>query len=159
MPGQETAGTECDVIVVGGGIIGCAIAREVARRGAKTIVLEARAVGAGATQASAGVLAPYIEAPSDGPLHSLTVQSLSLYDEFVASATRESNVSIEYRRCGTLEIAHDGNAAEHLKALGDWVRSKGVEARWIDSSEVGRVEPALAATRGGLAVPSHGYVH
>jgi len=157
---QGTAGAQqWDVIVIGGGIIGCAVARELARRGAKTIVFEARAVGAGATQASAGVLAPYIEAPSEGPLHSLTVQSLSLYDEFVSSATRESNVAVEYRRCGTLEVAHDAKAAEHLKALGEWVRSKGVEARWIDPSDVGRMEPALAATHGGLAVPSHGYVH
>ncbi|MFL6281097.1 MAG: glycine oxidase ThiO [Vicinamibacterales bacterium] len=156
---QGTAGTEWDVVVVGGGIIGCAIARELARRRAKVILFEARAVGAGATQASAGVLAPYIEAPSDGPLHSLTVQSLSLYDEFVSSARRESNVAIEYRRCGTLEVAHDVKAAEQLNALGEWVRSKGVEARWIDSSEVGRMEPALAPTCGGLVVPSHGYVH
>src|SRR3954469_9441621 len=159
MPGQETAGTECDVIVVGGGIIGCAIAREVARRGAKTIVVEARAVGAGATQASAGVLAPYIEAPSDGGLHSLTVESLALYDEFVSSVTRESNDAIEYRRCGTLELAHDRKAAEHLNAVGEWVRSKGIEAQWIDPPEVGRIEPALAPTHGGLVVPSHGYVH
>src|SRR3954468_12887969 len=158
MARQSTAGTEWDVIVVGGGIIGCAVARELARRGAKAIVLEARAVGAGATQASAGVLASSIAAPSDGPLHSLTVQSLSLYDEFVSSATRESHVAIEYRRCGTLEVAHEAKAAEHLKALGEWVRSKGVEARWIDPSEVGRMEPALAPTHGGLAVPSHGYV-
>src|SRR5258705_10008338 len=63
------AAAEWDVIVVGGGIIGCAIARELARRGARTVVLEARTGGARATQASAGVLAPFIEAPGEGPLH------------------------------------------------------------------------------------------
>ena len=85
MPGRRPATAEWDVVVVGAGIIGCAVAREVARRGDKTVVLEARTIGAGATQASAGVLAPFIEAPADGPLHALTVESLSLYDEFVAS--------------------------------------------------------------------------
>src|SRR6476661_3815995 len=159
MAERKTAAIEWDVVVVGAGIIGCAVAREVARRGARTVVLEARTIGSGATQASAGVLAPYIEAPSDGPLHALTVRSLSLYDEFVSSVIRESGVEVEYRRCGTLEVAHDAGAAEHLQALGEWVKSKGVDALWMDSEAVSRAEPALAATCGGLLVPSHGYVH
>ncbi len=158
MIGAGTGCTECDVAVVGAGIIGCAVARELARRGAKTIVLEARDVGAGATQASAGVLAPFIEAPGEGPLQALTVESLAMYDEFVASVARESSAPIEYRRCGTLEVAHDAEAARHLRSLGEWVTAKGVEARWVESSEVSRLEPALASTSGGLLVPSHGYV-
>jgi glycine oxidase len=156
---QVTPGPEWDVVVVGAGVIGCAVARELAIRGAKTLVVEARTIGAGATQASAGVLAPYIEAPSDGPLHALTVQSLSLYDEFISSIGRESSVAIEYRRCGTLEVAHEPKAAEQLKTLGEWVRSKNVDARWLDPSEISGLEPALAATCGGLLVPSHGYVN
>lgn len=159
MPERRTAAAECDVVVVGAGIIGCAVAREVARRGAKTVVLEARTIGGGATQASAGVLAPFIEAPSDGPLHALTVESLSLYDEFVAGVARDAHVAIEYRRCGTIEVAHDLKATEHLKTLAHWVASKGVDVRWLDPTEVNRLEPALAATGGGLLVPSHGYVH
>ena len=158
MAQQRAGGTEWDVIVVGAGIIGCAVAREVACRGAKTMILEGRDVGAGATQASAGVLAPYIEAPSDGPLHALAVQSLALYDDFIKNVADESGQSIEYRRCGTLELAHDGNAAEQLKTLGDWIRSKGVEAQWVDAPGVTKIEPALNATSGGLLVPSHGYV-
>jgi glycine oxidase len=159
MAQQITGGTECDVVVVGAGIIGCAVAREIARRGATTIVLDARSVGAGATQASAGVLAPYIEAPSDGALHGLTVQSLALYDDFISSIGRESSLSIEYRRCGTLEVAHGPETAERLTTLGAWMRSKNVDARWIDASAVSRMEPVLAATCGGLLVPSHGYVN
>ena len=158
MAQQQPPVTEWDVVVVGAGVIGCAVARELARRGATTVVIEARAVGAGATQASAGVLAPYIEAPSDGPLHAMTVQSLSLYDEFISSVARESSIPIEYRRCGTLEVAYDAKAAEHLRGLHEWIRSTGVDAQWIDPADVGRLEPALAPTGGGLLVPSHGYV-
>ena len=65
-----------DVIVVGGGIIGCAIAGELAARGARVRVFEARTVGGGATQASAGILAPYIEGHDRGPLFDLTLRSL-----------------------------------------------------------------------------------
>lgn len=150
--------TDWDVIVIGAGVIGCAVAREVARRGGKTIVLEARDVGAGATQASAGVLAPFIEAPGEGPLLSLTVESLALYDEFVSSAARESESSVEYRRCGTLEVAHDPASVDRLRSLAQWITSKGVAAEWIEADDVRRMEPALAPTHGGLFVPSHGYV-
>lgn len=158
---SERAGftAEWDVVVVGAGVIGCAIAREIAHRGARTVVVEARTIGAGATQASAGVLAPYIEAPSDGPLHALTVDSLALYDEFISEVTEQSNLPIEYRRCGTLEVAHDATAAEHLKALAGWVASKHVDIEWVDASTVSRIEPALGSTCGGLIVSTHGYVH
>lgn len=158
MAGFASASNDCDVIIIGGGIIGCAIAREVSKRGATTAVFEARTTGAGATQASAGVLAPFIEAPGEGPLQALTVQSLGLYDDFVSSAARESNTTIEYRRCGTLEIAQDEESVRRLKALGEWARSTGIEARWADPAEVSDLEPAVGPNCGGLVVATHGYV-
>ena len=158
MAALARASQDWDVIVIGGGIIGCAIAREVARRGARTAVFEARAIGAGATQASAGVLAPFIEAPGEGPLQALTVESLAMYDEFVESVAEESKTTIEYRRCGTLEIAHDEESVRRLKSLGEWARSRGIDARWADRAEVSAIESALAPSCGGLVVPEHGYV-
>ncbi len=52
-------GRPSDIIVVGAGIVGCAVAHELARRGASVEIVDDRPVGMGATQASAGVLAPY----------------------------------------------------------------------------------------------------
>ena len=148
---------EFDVIVVGAGIIGCAIAREVARAGLATCILEARDVGAGATRASAGMLVPYIEAPDDGGLHELAVRSFKLYDEFI-SELRGEGADIEYRRCGTLQVAQDSAAATQLIAQASWIRSQGVDARWLTSAEVGALEPAVRAPEGALLVPAHAYV-
>jgi glycine oxidase len=149
---------EWDAIVVGAGIIGCAIGWELARRGARTVILEARVAGAGATQASAGVLAPYIEAPKGGPLHELAVRSLGLYDAFVADLERETGTPVEYRRCGTLEVAAEPAGAARLAALASWTRAAGVEARWVDGREAMEMEPALGRCEGALLVPVHGYV-
>lgn len=149
---------EWDVIVVGAGIIGCAVARELARRGLRIGIIEARAVAAGATRASAGVLAPYIEAPHDGDFHTLAVRSLALYDGFVADLQQETGRSIEYRRCGTLEVANGNDSRARLAAVAAWAQAAGVEARWLDGAEVARLEPGLAAVDGALLVPSHGYV-
>ena len=73
------------ITVIGAGIIGCAVAYELGRRGAAVTVLERRDVALGATQASAGMLAPFIEAHHGGPLRALGVRSLELYDRAIRS--------------------------------------------------------------------------
>ena len=74
--------------MVGAGIVGCSIAHELARRGASVQFIEERATGMGATQASAGILAPHVEAGASNTLLSLAVRSLTLFDDFVAAGTR-----------------------------------------------------------------------
>lgn len=146
-----------DVIVIGAGIIGCAVGRELAKRGAAVRIFEARTVGAGATHASAGVLAPYIEAHDRGPLFDLTVRSLAMYDRFVEEVADESGIAVEYRRCGTLEVATDAGEAERLRNTETPIRD-GV-MRWLDSAAAHLEEPALAESiQGALLVSTHGYV-
>src|SRR5256885_4626024 len=98
-------GRPSDIIVVGAGIVGCAVAHELARRGASVEIVDERPVGMGATQASAGVLAPYIEARDRSPLLDLTVRSLGLFDDFVQRVTADSGIPVSYRRTGTLDVA------------------------------------------------------
>ena len=102
-----------DVVIVGAGIIGCAIARELAVRGVACTVFDPRPVAGGATQASAGMLAPYVEAHERGPLLELAVRSLSLYDDWIAAVSREGGADVEYRRIGTLETVADRSIPEH----------------------------------------------
>jgi glycine oxidase len=142
-----------DVIVIGGGIIGCAVARELARRGTSVRLFEARTVGAGATQASAGILAPFIEGHDRGLLFELGLRSLGMYDDFVREVCDESGLSVEYRRCGTLEVATDAAAAARLRAM------TGESLRWLDAAAARGQEAALAsAIEGALLAPEHGYV-
>jgi len=149
-----------DVIVVGAGIIGCAVARELSRRGARVRVVEARSVGAGATRASAGVLAPYIEAHERGALLDLAVRSLELYDRFIADVRQDSGLDVEFRRCGTLEIAvDDGDAARQRELLARHAAA-GVDVEWLQGEDLRRAEPALPeGIAGALHVRQHGYVN
>ena len=96
-----------DVVVIGAGIVGCAVAYELVRRGASVQIIDDRPAGSGAKQASAGILAPYIEA--DGKFLELTVRSLNLFDGFVAQVSNDSGIGIPYRRTGTLQVAADGS--------------------------------------------------
>lgn len=144
-----------DVIVVGAGIIGCAIARELALRGVTVRVFEARTIGAGATYASAGVLAPHIEAGEGGPLFDMTVRSLAMYDRFVSAVAEGSGIDIEYRRCGTLEVATDDETASRLR---EHAASSGGVLQWLDVDAARHEEPGLATVRGALYAATHGYV-
>ena len=62
----DMAASSPEVIIIGAGVIGCACAFELAAAGARVSVFDTRRVGQGASQASAGVLAPYIEGHEPG---------------------------------------------------------------------------------------------
>jgi len=144
-----------DVVVIGGGIIGCAVSRELARRGAAVRMFEARTLGAGATQASAGILAPYIEGHDRGPLFELGIRSLGMYDAFVRDVSDESGLSVEYRRCGTLEVAADAPAAVRLRAAA----TADAHLQWLDPAAAHGQEAALATSiEGAVLARDHGYV-
>ena len=69
------------VVVVGAGLVGSAVAWELASRGAAVSVFDAREPGYGATQASAGMLAPFTEVRASGPFESLCIEGLEVYDD------------------------------------------------------------------------------
>jgi glycine oxidase len=148
-----------DIVVVGAGIIGCAVAYELARRGASVDVVDMRATGMGATQASAGVLAPYIEATERGPLLDLTVRSLELYDDFMAAVSADSGMAVHYRRTGTLDVALDAESMRGFRAKAKELARFGVAAEIVDAATAHAEEPQLSLDiAGGLLIPSHGFV-
>ena len=147
------------VVVIGAGVIGCAVAYELARRGARVRVLDRRDVAQGATQASAGILAPFVEAHEGSVLLELGGRSLERYDEFVARVVEDSSVAVQYARNGTLEVAFDRSALGRLDALGRALAARGVPAECLDGKAVREAEPQLSEKAcGGVLVPSHGFV-
>jgi glycine oxidase ThiO len=145
------------VVVVGTGVIGCAIARELSIRGAACTFVDPRRAGQGATQASAGMLAPYVEAHGGGPMLDLCVRSLGLYDEWIAGV-RQDGIALggrtdielpDYGRIGTLEIALSPDRAAALR---------GGHGAWLEPDAVASLVPQLAPTAGALRNELHGYV-
>ena len=148
-----------DVVVVGAGIIGCAVAHELARRGASVQIVDQRQAGQGATQASAGILAPYIEAEAGGDFRQLTVRSLHLFDKFVAQAVTDSGTAVTYRRTGTLQVATDLDQMATLTGIAAGLGAEHIQTAVLDAHSVRAEEPALSNdVVGGLFVPIHGFV-
>lgn len=147
-----------NVIVIGAGVVGCAVAHELASRGARVRVFEARAAGQGATRASAGILAPTIEGHVPALLD-LGVRSLALYEEFIGRVSHDSGLEVEYERNGTLQVALDGQEADALRSLARTFEASGIAHRLMQPADARAFEAALPPdTTIGLFVPQHGYV-
>ena len=147
------------VVIIGAGVIGAAIAEAMARRGADVTLLDMRGPGRGASQASAGILAPYTEAHHESPLLRLGTRSLDMFDGFVAGVRERSGRPVDYARTGTLEVAFDRAGAERLRGVADWLDVEGVEHEWVEGDALFEREPALSrGAAGGLFVGRHGFV-
>jgi glycine oxidase len=94
-----------DVIIVGGGIIGCSVAWRLAQRGVSVAIFEAGRIGSEASWAGAGMLAPggEVEGPSAWALRS--IESVKLYPAFLAELQEESGITADFRACGAVEAS------------------------------------------------------
>jgi glycine oxidase len=147
------------VLVLGAGVIGACVADALARRGVDVTVLDMRAPGRGATQASAGVLAPFIEADATTPLLGLATRGLDLYDDFIAGLRERTGLAIEYARTGTLEVALSDQEAEHLRSTRATLDARRVAYEWHEGSSLRRAEPTVSESAvAGLLILTHGFV-
>jgi glycine oxidase len=122
-------------------------------------IVDDRPPGMGATQASAGVLAPYIEAREGGPLLELTARSLELFDAFVARVVADSDIPVKYQRTGTLDVALEDDSLRTFAATAESLVRHGIEAHVLEGAAVRAAEPLLSpAALGGLLIPAHGFV-
>lgn len=154
----QTVAPSRDIVVVGAGIVGCAVAYELARRGASVEIIDDRGAGMGATQASAGMLAPFNEAPDGGPLLDIALRGLEIYDSFVAQLCDDAAVTLNYRRSGTLEVARTDAGVARLAHTQSVLAARGVDAEWLDRSDLRRREPTLAPSAAALFIPSQGFI-
>jgi len=146
-----------DVAIIGGGIIGLAIAYYLTEAGVSNIcVIERDTLAGEATGANAGGLWFGQQSQEMGPLSPLAKVSSNLYDQLAAQPGRE----FDYRRRGLLELFYDtagpAVADETVRA----VCRSGSRAERIGSDEIRRLEPALAAgPAGAVFYPDEGELH
>src|SRR5689334_2230771 len=99
-----------DVAVIGGGIVGLAVAWRARTQGLSVAVVERDGVGGGASHVAAGMLAPVAEVEFGEPgrrLLELGLRSAEMWPEFAAELEQASGGEVGLRRTGTLVVAHD----------------------------------------------------
>ncbi len=138
-----------DVVVVGGGVIGLAIAWRCAQQGMAVTLLERDELGGGASGVAAGMLGPVAEAgfgAAAGRLLELGLESARLWPEFASELAGASETASALRGGGTLLLARDADEAAALERELAFREALGLEVMRLRPSEARRLEPALAPT-------------
>ena len=144
----------CDVLVIGGGIIGLTAAWRALETGANVVVLDP-APGDGATHAAAGMLAPVMEAGfGEQGLARLGTTSLALWPAFAEALERAAGLppgAVGLETTGTLAVAYDGDDLAVLRRLLDLHREWDLGSAEISPDEARRREPAVGQRLAGAA--------
>jgi len=146
-----------DVAIVGGGIIGMAIAWRARERGMSVTVLERNTPGRGTSHVAAGMLAPVVEAEFGSAgrrLLELGLRSAQLWPTFASELEACTGVDVGLTRSGTLLLARDDDDARELERQLAFRLSLGLAVTRLRPSEAREREPALApAMRLALEAP------
>ena len=150
----ESAKT-AEVAIIGGGVIGLAVARALAQRGMRDVLLIERAnLGAEASSAAAGMLAPQAEADCAGDFFQLCCQSRDLYPAFAQSLHEETGIDIELETSGTLYLAFSEEDERELEKRYAWQARAGLEVEKLSAGSARLHEPCISEdVRAALRFP------
>lgn len=144
-----------DVVIIGGGVIGLAVARALALRGVRDVLLiERHSLGAESSSAAAGMLAPQAEANRPHEFFQLTCQSRDLYPGFASSLLEETGIDIELERTGTLYLAFTDHDTDELDQRYAWQKQARLPIEKLSGAEAKLLEPAICeSVRAALRFP------
>jgi glycine oxidase len=138
-----------DVIIVGGGVIGCSIAWRLAQAGLKVTIFERGRVGCEASRAAAGMLSPQGESQTPGPFFDLCLRSRAMYRSFAEELNDASDIDVEYKDEGTLFVVLQGEDDEEKTRWARWQLEAGLPLEHVSADDLRKIEPAVteSATR------------
>ena len=128
-----------DVIIVGGGIIGCAAAYYLTKKGCSVLVLEgSKDIGNGGSSRNGGGVRQSGRDPRELPLAMYDIKNLW------PTLSEELEVDCEYHQDGNLRLGKTEKHLEILQGLADRARACGLDVRMIDGDEVRAINPYLS---------------
>ncbi|MGE3856121.1 MAG: glycine oxidase ThiO [Dehalococcoidia bacterium] len=153
---MTSAPARTEVAVVGGGIVGLAVAHALAQRGRQVTVLEGARVGErAAAHVAAGMLAPSSEVDlSDPRLTDLALAAHAMYGAWTDALTRETGIETGYDATGTLLVALHADHLAILQHLYEFQVERGLPAERLSAQAARDAEPYLApGIAGALRMP------
>jgi glycine oxidase len=139
-----------DVIVIGGGAVGAACARELASAGRRVLVLEPGGSQGQAWKAAGGMLAPQIEAGAGDPLLDLGLAGREHYRALAAALEDSTGIDVGLWQEGIARVASSDAEAAELRSKVTWQQQQGYLCDWLDPGEVRQRWPWLGQTTGAL---------
>src|SRR5207249_2897423 len=134
-----------DVVLIGGGVMGCASALALAGEGLRVLVLEKSVPGAEASSAAAGILGAQTEVHEPGPLFDLARLSRARYASWVERLRAATGIDVGYRASGVLRVAFDDEGKKKITEEVAWQTSAGLDVETLDAAGIARLEPSISA--------------
>ncbi len=143
-------------LIIGGGVHGLTIARELHQRGEKEIVItEKTDIGDGASLAAAGMLSPQAEADKETKLFHFCLEGSKLYPNFAAELEDQTGLEIDYDTNGTLCISFNSQDSAELTNRYQWQKKLGLEIEQLSAIETHKLEPFISPnSKGALLFPN-----
>lgn len=133
-----------EVVIVGGGVIGCSIAYHLRKAGVAVTVIERGEIGGEASSAAAGLLAPLGSLSGAGPFADLLLASFALFPALVPELEEASGVRMEYEQTGALRVVRNAKNVPNLrKRMKAWL-PLGLQLHWLTGEEARQREPTLS---------------
>ncbi|HET8845308.1 MAG TPA: FAD-dependent oxidoreductase, partial [Ktedonobacteraceae bacterium] len=133
-----------DAVVVGGGVIGTALAYYLLKRDISVAVLEQAEIASQASGAAAGLLAPLGPLSGPGPFADLLLSSFAMFPALVEELETVSGIHLKYEQTGTLRTVRDAKRIPPLqKRLEAW-KSLGLQVYWLTGEDARQQEPLLS---------------
>lgn len=132
------------VVIVGGGVIGCAIAYHLSKAGMPVVVVDQGEIGAEASSAAAGLLAPLGSIAGPGPFAELLLASFAMFPALVPELEEASGVRAEYERTGSLRVVRDAKHIPNLRKRVEAWKPLGLRMDWLAGDELRKREPLLS---------------
>jgi glycine oxidase len=129
------------VAIIGGGILGCASAEELAARGASVTLLERAIPGAEASSAAAGILGAQVESHASRALLPTFLEARELHAEWASSLRESTGIDVGYRRSGVLRLAFDEGEVEKARLEVAAQNDAGCPAALLLGKDIQAVEP------------------
>jgi glycine oxidase len=133
-----------DIAIIGGGIIGCAIAYYLRKSGADVTLVERGDIGSQASSAAAGLLAPLGPLPGPGPLADLLLASFAMFPTLVPELEEASGIDLGYEPTGALRTVRNPKRIPNLQKRLDAWKPLGLEMHWLSGDEARKLEPLLS---------------
>ncbi|GCE13181.1 glycine oxidase ThiO [Tengunoibacter tsumagoiensis] len=151
-----------DIVIVGGGVIGCSLAYHLSRQQVKVTLLERGEIGGEASSAAAGLfswLKPQSKIRPMAAYNQFLATSQELFPQLVADLEEQTGLKLEYEQSGTLRTIHHEVRIARLQTWLQTCQEAGLNVQLLNEAETREREPLLTTELfGAVFFPGEGQV-